>query len=394
MFKKVLAVILTALMVFGVASSALAAGDERLRFGDDGKFVIMNICDMQDGYPANEAMVQFINEAIDLYAPDLVVLGGDNTVGGADTKAAAIEEICNIFVGKKTKFTLVFGNHDDEQGVSREALLAYYQLYGGEYCLAYDAVPALTGVGTHNLPVYASGSDEVKFNLWMFDSNSYTYDENGEELGYDAVHEDQVDWYRNLSKQYAQNNGGEPVPAMAFQHIIVQEIYDALFIKSPEAIAIRKYDGAYYSTLPLAHNIDSGVLLEWPCCGYYNYGQFDAFLECGDVLATFSGHDHVNSFSVNYKGIDIVNTPGATFYSYGKDAVRGCRVITIDESNTTKYDSEVVTISEMSLKAGSELEDKGISKASGVFGVFLGKLLDFIVTALRLSFYPFRLIEQ
>ena len=374
--KKVIAIALSILLIFSHSAIAFAANsgeNDVLKFDKNGEFKIFNICDMQDDYPMNETIVAFIKDMIKMHNPDIVVLGGDNTTASKETKAEAVKEICNIFVETETYFTFVFGNHDDEQGVSREELFALYKLYGGKYCLAYDAVPELTGVGTHNLTVKSSDGSKIAYNLYMFDSNSYAYDDAGNRLGYDAVHTDQIGWYKNTSAVLKAANGGETIKAMAFQHIIVQEINEMMFYDFPIAIgeATRNYESGSYTYLPFVHNIKDGFLLEAPCPGYYNYGQFDAFVETGDVVAVFSGHDHLNSFTVEKDGVDIVNTPGCTFGSYGDPATRGIRMLTINEADTSVYESEMLTLSDYILNGGDYLTAYGdYTKAEAILGIF------------------------
>ncbi len=375
MKKKFLALVLCLSIVFSSAVIAFAAvpgENNALSFDENGEFRIFNICDIQDNYPMHKTAKQFITDMIEIYDPHIVILGGDNTVSSADTKADAIKELCDIFVESETYFSLVFGNHDDEQGVSREELLELYQLYGGEYCLAYDADAALTGVGTHNLVVMSSDKTKIAYNLYMFDSNSYTYDENGTRLGYDAVHEDQIEWYKNTTATLKAANNGRTVPAMAFQHIVVQEAFEELFIESPLNLGslTLNFDGKSYTYLPFVRDIKSGFVLEPPCPGYYNYGQLDAMAEAGDVVAIFSGHDHPNSYTVTKKGVDIVNTPGASFESYGDNAVRGLRLITLNENDPWNYETEVLTVSEYILNGGSHLTQYGeITKLDAILGV-------------------------
>lgn len=372
--KKLLCVLLSFVLLFSltvVSFAAVSGENDVLKFDENGEFKIFNICDIQDMYPMHITAKHFIEDMIEIHDPDLVVLGGDNTVSTAATKAQAIEEICNIFVESETYFTLVFGNHDDEQGVSREELLKLYQYYGGEYCLAYDADPSLTGVATHNLTVKSSDGSKIAYNLYMFDSNSYTTDEEGNHLGYDAVHEDQIEWYKNTSAAVKAANGGETVKAMAFQHIVVQEAFEKLFIESPLNLGdlTLNFDGKSYTYLPFVRDMKDGFLLEAPCPGYYNYGQFDAFVETGDVVAVFSGHDHPNSYTVTKDGVDIVNTPGASFESYGDNSVRGLRLITLNESDTETYETKVLTVSDYILGDGAYLVDFGeISLMDAVLG--------------------------
>lgn len=376
--KKVLSVILSLCMVlpFAFAVSAEETATP-LQFDENGEFVIMHLCDCQDGFPASETMLAFIRYTIAKYDPDIVVLGGDNTVGPKETKALAIEELVTPFVESETYFAVTFGNHDNEQGVDKEQLLEYYQQFGGEYCLTIDIVPELFGVGTHNLPVLSSDGSKYAFNIWIFDSNTYV--EGG---GYDAVHEDQIEWYKQTAADLAAANGGEVVPAMAFQHIIVGEVFPAMFQTYPEALAVpditKTVDGVTYSFTPQYDRITSGVVMEFPCPGEINYGQFDAFLAVGDVIATFSGHDHINSFTVPYKGIDIVNTPGATFNSYGDDSNRGCRILTINENDPENYKNELVSISDVILSGEDEALNatKDASMIKALFGKFVQIIID------------------
>jgi len=365
--KKSISIILAVIMMLCMISFASAQNtSETLRFNEDGKFTIMHLTDIQDVYPMYESVKQYIHEAIRDINPDIVVLGGDNCVAAKDVKRDAIKEICDIFVEEQTYFTLVFGNHDYQQGWTNDELLPLYQEFGGEYCLAYDAVPELHGTGTHNLPILASKSDDIAFNLFMFDSGAYTYDNGEADLGYDCVHSDQIQWYKDVSNEI-DAQAGHKVNSMAFQHIIVQEAVYDLFIKSAINLgdAGMSFETGSYTYLPKVGPIEEGWLLEHPCPGYHNYGQFDAMVEQGNILAIFSGHDHTNNFTITRDGIDIVNSGGCTFNSYGDTSNRGCRVIVLDENNTDTYETYTYTLCEAALKNDSEITSFGDVTVSG-----------------------------
>lgn len=211
--KALLAVVLCAAMLIAAASPAFAAVDDNgiLRFNKDGKLKIMQISDTQDIDIPREAMIMFMEKALDAEKPDLVVFTGDQIAGGkiktAEGVYAGIKAILKPVTDRGIPFTFVFGNHDTDEGcpVSRDEQFAYYQTLPG--CLAYDADPELYGSGTHNLPIYASKGNDIKFNLWLFDSNDYDR-ENG---GYDYVHQDQIDWYIKTSEEL-EKKAGHPVP--------------------------------------------------------------------------------------------------------------------------------------------------------------------------------------
>ncbi len=377
--KRFLSIVLALVLVFSACViSASADSTATLKFDKNGEFKIMHLCDCQDHYPAIETMLKFIDAALKEYQPDIVVLGGDNTVDNKGNQELAIKELSEVFIANETYFTLVFGNHDREQGFENDELFAMYQKHGGEYFIAEDEVPALHGTATHNLPVMSSDGTKIKFNLWMFDSGSHYIDENGVDLKfYDCVRKDQIEWYQKESNELATLAGGK-VPSLAFQHIVVGEVFDALFHESLVDLGVatpKTNNGKIYSFFPKTENIQDGFLFEFPCPSEKNEGQFEAMVAQKDVLAIFSGHDHINSYTTELDGIKIINTPGATYNSYGNDITRGMRMITVKENDPWNFETEVVTVSQFALDNKDFAEDAGIDTFSAGFMLFLGDVL-------------------
>ncbi len=341
-FFSIIMAVVICLSVCAMGASAVDVADKTLKFKGDGEFKIMQLADLQDTSYAVPATYDYLEVLIKEEDPDLIVLTGDNIAGG--TGDALTESIARWQVKKGIDNTMsfleefnipvavVFGNHDAEALISREEQMAMYQTY--KCCVAIDEGDSLYGCGTYNLPILSSDGEKVVYNLWMFDSNMYD-DVNG---GYDHVHEDQIAWYVETSNALKAANGGVPVPSMAFQHIIVNEIYNALVeVEAGTPGSIPYGDKA----LALPENA-TGVINEDPCPGTVDSLQFETMVAQGDVKAMFFGHDHVNSFVVPYQGIDIVNTPTSGFGSYGDSSTRGVRIITINENDTSKYETKVI----------------------------------------------------
>ena len=399
LMKKTLSMLLClALLLSCCAVFASAENKPALAFDKNGEFKILHICDVQDDYPIASETIQFIHEVIQNTQPDLVVLGGDNTVGDANGEdpegqaAKCIEQLATVFVEEQTYFTLVFGNHDHQQIAktnepadhdrANEYLLSCYQQYGGQYCLASDDAPELFGVGTQNLTI-ASSTDAGKdaYNLWMLDSGGYEYTADGDG-DYSAVHPDQLAYMEEVSAELSAKNG-KTVPSMAFQHIIVGEIMDELYpVVNTKMGFLSKYCNEHeYLLIPNLFKI-KGFLGEAPCPGTFNYGELDTLAKIGTV-AVFSGHDHTNAYTANIKGVDVVNTPGCTFHSYGQIHSRGARLITLHEGSTD-YDSQVITLSETALQSGSKILDN--ASETSRFECILGVLLNRLFTLFRGSY--------
>ncbi|MBQ7596254.1 MAG: metallophosphoesterase family protein, partial [Clostridia bacterium] len=340
--KKLLSVLLVVILVFSFAAPSASALTKpeaaHLSFNENGKFRILNFSDSQDGPELSLFTKTFMKRAVKEFKPDLVVLTGDNIAGyltqGSENTEAAIRQFMDIFAKANVPVAIVFGNHDDEEAqMSKEDQMKIYESYPNN--ISFDEGEEIDGVGTYNVPIYSSKDyNKVAFNLWMMDSGTYdtVYG------GYDHVKQSQLDWYKETSDTLAEENGGK-VPSIAFQHIIVPEIHDALK-EVPEGTpgAISAW-GTYYV---LPDNAAPGSILgEPPCPSNYNSGEFETFCQQGDVLAIVTGHDHVNSFRLNYKGIDLINTPTCGFASYGDEQTRGVRVIDIDENDPENFETQV-----------------------------------------------------
>ena len=352
--KKFIALTLAVWMLFSLSVMSVAGYKEeaKLQFNENGKFKILCLADVQDDYPMEPDVLQFINEALDFASPDLVVFVGDNVVG---EDFRAIGEMVAPLVDRDIPFTFVFGNHDDEGGMAKEDQLAEYQKFPG--CLAYDADPDLTGCATHNLPILSSDGSKVAFNVWCFDSGGSYYDANGKWLGYDWVREDQIEWYNTTRDEMTAENGGEVVPAMAFQHIIPQEPVEMIFFEGAIALGeatINFSDGSVYTPIPDITKYD-GLIFEKSCPSYGNDGQWDAMLAGGDVLGLVVGHDHQNNFVAHCDGMDLIQTPGVTYNSYYSNMFQGARVIELYEDDLTTYETYNLTSNELAQRDDSQL---------------------------------------
>lgn len=310
-----------------------------LKFGADGRLKIMHVTDTHYYFDNVDASSWLLAEACDREKPDVVIVTGDNVDNcdkAEDTKSL-IDRLMNIFDKRNIPVAITFGNHDSERGaMSREELMAYYNTYSCS--ISVDDGDMLSGCGTYNIPVLSSDGKRLAFNLWVFDSNDY--DEEGR---YGCVLPDQVEWYKKRSDELKAVNDGKKVYSLAFQHMIVADVYDALKksrVRVPYSYKHMYNKKEFYYFDPKGTNF--GTLTETPCSGYHNYGQFEAMVEKGDVLAMFTGHDHTNAFGVKHKGIDISNTVSSRYNRDRFSSQYGYRIIEVDEKDTSRYTSRVV----------------------------------------------------
>lgn len=343
MFKKTLSVLMAVILMLGICSVSVFAktseeADTHLQYGADGKFRIMQISDIQDFFITRSITKKVLKKALDTYPVDLIVLTGDNISSTSLTKLSAIiaiDQFMSILEDYGIPVVMTFGNHDDENTLADKAFqVSVYEKYD---CFVGCAGEDLgdTNLATYYVPIYSSADkNKMVSNIWMIDSG--TYNTETESGGYAATTKAQIEWYKAKSAELEKANGAK-IPSLMFQHIIVPEIWDALEECEAGTPGSVGHDGKSYK-LPEG---TKGELGEGPCPPNYNNGQFDAVLERGDVMAMFFGHDHTNSFELDYKGVGLINTPGIGFNSYN-GWNEGVRIITLDENDPWNFETESV----------------------------------------------------
>ncbi|MCM1543784.1 MAG: metallophosphoesterase [Ruminococcus sp.] len=348
--KKFLSVILSLVMVFALCNVAFAADADTakaLKFNDDGKFKIMQINDTQDIDRMNKNTVKFLKAALEGEKPDLVVIPGDmlsDMFTGANEKRVknALKALGQILNDAKVPFAATPGNHDHdlEDVVSIADQMATLREF--EYCVnGTDGCDP----GTYNLPIMSSDGSKMAMNVYVMDSNN----KSGLANGYTGVYPEQVEWYKQKSDELKAANGGEVVPSLLFQHVPVKEIYQ--FLNQVKITDINKdsvfslNDYKWYNLNPDYIISDDAFFGEAPCSEMADHitGQYEAWLEKGDIIGAFFAHDHVNNFvGKTDEGIILGYNGGTGFRAYGNGDQRSVRVFEIDENDVSAYTTRSV----------------------------------------------------
>lgn len=329
---------------------------------NSGKFTVLQVSDPQDLQFVRKTMVKMLDAAYDRVNPDLVVFTGDNILGNHlrdarfgsrkvilspdgeyEAMKTAIHHIAEPVDRRGIPFTMIYGNHDDMNFISKEKQAEIWKGY--DSFVGLDDSGDSGDVATFNLPVMSSDGKKTAFNLWFIDSARL---DKAEEKCHTGVKKQAVEWYINKSNLLKEQNGGKPVPSVLFQHIPFSEMTR---LNSP----CKKDD---YGALPLFKKgepekyirLDPAVadgFLGEPIDGCEeNNGEFDAIKKQGDVAAAVFGHDHRNNFIAELDGIRIFQSSAASFRCYG-NRFRGVRIIEINENEPESVKTFFLTYSEL-----------------------------------------------
>ncbi len=328
-----------------------------LKFSNDGKFRILHITDIHDVEPEMDddpnpenpkccdiETINVIEKLVEKTNPDLVVFGGDNISGywqefTYSLVQSTIQKITAPIRERNIPLCVVFGNHDGEEGFHTEFQMMQYMEYPNCRSTLNDA--DVYGCGNCCVTIKSSDGKKDAFAIWLVDSNDYQRNSEGG-LCYDCVHDDQIKWYEAKAAQLKESNGGNPLPAILFQHIPVQQELDGFEEVTADDDYTFSRDGNYYK---FGHKIIEGRIREKPCPPHMennHRNQFESWKKTGDITAAFFGHDHVNDFHINIDGIDLYQTLGAGYFTYGME--RGGRLIVLDENNPKEIFTESIEI--------------------------------------------------
>lgn len=295
-----------------------------LRFKDH-KFKIVQFTDLhlisgKDFAERNDSTYLLMRRVIKEENPDFVILTGDVVVSGG--AAEVWEKVVQPMTEAQVPFAVTFGNHDTETDLSKASTLKLIQK--NKFNLTYNADKKLSGVGNCSLPILSSEGKSMPWAIYLFDSHAYTKDTI---MGtYDWIKNDQIQWYRKQSKAYADKQG-KAISALAFFHIPLPEY---------------EYVRNQKSTL--------GSIEESVCSPSINSGLFSSFVEMGDVMGVFVGHDHNNDFVGTAANICLGYGRKTGYASaYHEILERGARIIELYE-NENKFDTHIRTMTDSSLE--------------------------------------------
>ena len=183
--------------------------------------------------------------------------------------------------------------------------------------------------------------------VYVFDSHSYV---DGDFLGimwkYDNIHDNQVEWYRSTVKALNEQNNAvlrslgreenSAIKSVAFLHIPLTEQRDAWYEYAQNGFTDTENVKYHYGVAG-----ESGRVVY---SGMGEDGLFEAMLELGSTKAVFCGHDHYNSFSVDYKGIRLTYSLSIDYLAYSgisnEGTQRGCTVVTLSPDGSFSCEAE------------------------------------------------------
>lgn len=297
-----------------------------IRISTDKDFRILQLTDLHLGFGflsrgKDRLATDAVKTIIEKSKPDLIVLTGDSIFpflpkSGTLNNRKQAYKLTEFMDSFEIPYTTVFGNHDCEMGsvCNKEELAEIFKK--GKYCIFAEGRKNLTGVGNFLIELI-DNSDKVLLSLVMLDSNMY-----GEDGwffgGFDRIRDDQADWC--MERLSALKQANPEMNAMAFFHMPPREFKEAY-----EKMKLGDKDVIYRHGSVAEKDEYFGI-------SRFDGTFFDKAVENGVIKWMFCGHDHLNTLSLIYKGIQLTYGMSIDYLAYkgiGKNYIqRGGTLIT------------------------------------------------------------------
>lgn len=276
----------------------------------DRDFRILQLTDLHLGFGllsagADKLALEAVRKIIEKSKPHMIVLTGDlifpflPKTGTLNNRKQA-KKLMEFLDGFEIPYTLVFGNHDCEMfsTYNKKELAELYEQ--GRYCIFTEGRKNLTGVGNFLIKL-VDESGKVLLPLVMLDSNMYG--EGGWFFsGFDRIHEDQVNWC--MERLDALKQEYPDIKAMAFFHMPLPEFKDAYErMKLGDKTVIYRHGSIAEKD-------------EYFGISKFKSTFFDRAAENGIIKWVFCGHDHLNTLSLIYKGIQMTYGMSVDYLGY------------------------------------------------------------------------------
>ena len=280
-------------------------------------FVILNLTDIQmkdkETYGRVGAQVKStIDKLVEETKPDLITVTGDNA-----WQFLSYNETIRMIDSYGIPWAPVMGNHDG-QGCPSEFWCAY-NFMNAEHCL-FRFGPKDMGYGNYIIQIYEN--DEIVHTLYMMDTHSNIEEDNcngKKDAGYDHLWPNQMEWY-TWAVEGTNKLAGKTVESTVYFHIPLYEYKDAWNAATENGEFKPEYADTCF-----------GGKGEDVCCAPENNGFFTLMQRLGSTKNVVVGHDHINNYSILYRGIRLTYGMKTGEACYWNPEMSGGTTVTVGE---------------------------------------------------------------
>ena len=322
----------------------------RLKKKKEQDFVILNLTDTQlsdkeweEGHIARNVLTHTVTSLIERIQPDLITITGDLAWAGHHHSYEMLAELLDSF---SIPWAPVWGNHDNQGGVEEiEHVISIFEKYKN---FTYERGEPSLGNGNYVIAVEEDGTPvEALIMMDTHDRLPFTLPNGETKKAWAKLSAEQLDWYSLQIDTLCELGCKE---ATLVTHIPIFAYKEAFYsawkgvrpekdVTYEESTNPELWNDGYKSSFGVKHE---GV-------GSYpaEDGALDVILSCGLTKNLICGHEHVNNYVVEHKGIRFIYALKTGMGCYWEPCLNGGTVLRVNSDGVYEVSHEYVDISHL-----------------------------------------------
>ena len=309
-------------------------------------FVILNLTDPQlhdreweSGQIKRDVLMRTVTELVERVKPDLITISGDISWAGENKAYDAFADLMDSF---QLPWAPVWGNHDNQGGPEFvESVARRYMAH--KYCVYEKGDPAM-GNGNYVICIVENGRPIE--GVILMDSHDTHIDEDGNNT-FAKLSTEQIDWYRR-QVQELKSHGCEDtllilhIPIYAYRQASASAYSREIDLKDPTYEMFQRKDCWNHGYEDII-----GVQLENVASCTHEDGVLDEVIKLGSTKNIIAGHDHINNWMINYKGVRLIYGLKTGAGSYWHPRLNGGTVFRVTANGIAEVYHEYVDAHEI-----------------------------------------------
>jgi len=313
-----------------------------LKKNPDRDFVILNLTDTQlsdaewaPDHHACRILTDTVDALVEKTKPDLITLSGDLAWGTHYESYTKLRDYLDTF---DIPWAPVIGNHDQE-AAPEEIVKAMDILCESPNCLLEKGDPAL-GYGNYAVGIEEEG--RLIHALIFMDSHNVKErigDDGKPYLAWAELWPNQFDWYRETVASLCEKETVESTLILHIPFYTYQDALGAAMAKGVDFASLTpEMSGMGAPCWNEGYKDSFGLMYEGICSYPEDNGFFEVLLEMGSTKNVICGHDHVNTASVNYRGIRLTYGVHTGCGCYWNPVVNGGTTLTVASDGSARVE--------------------------------------------------------
>ncbi len=305
-------------------------------------FAVLNLSDPQldtadtSGKTENIKLLKSTIEAlVEQTKPDLITISGDIHYGDAENAENVFIYFAEYIDSFNIPWSLVWGNHDNQGG--KEFIQKIVESF--RKCKNFCYEEGNSDLGNGNFVIAIEEDRKIVNAIIMMDTHDrdiFSNKDGKTEEVWGRLYSKQLSWYENQVKSLAEKGCNTN---MVITHIPIyayREAFAAAFNKKYDAKTLSFEDSLDKKYWNEGYEGSYGLCYEGICSYPADDGAMDLVEQLGATKLWLSGHDHINCFSIPYRGTRLMFALKTGKGCYSHKAMNGGTEIRFDSNGEIK----------------------------------------------------------